>query len=328
VLTLRGALSDASRETSLFASPQFVEERRSYLELPAIRDTDSQPWMHVAAVAGVILMLAYGWHWLRWNLLGLVPAIIAAGLIAALFGFSQSQVSTGPRVVSGVEVRSPVRPVNVAPPRVPSIPEFPAETPARPDDAPTVPVAVSEGAAVVEPVDAPPVTVFQGIAAVGETATELPSWTEESDVLRSSPGATILEAESDLLEPLRIWLAEAARASEPAVVDWRPALTLALLDEVVVQRAVERSEITVGEFTEPVYRAYWKLEVTPEFTSRLLGLWRADLVETRLLELGGVFAGTTAILGLLAGYLRYRRRGGPPANALARRTKAVGPSVV
>ena len=95
-----------------------------------------------------------------------------------------------------------------------------------------------------------------------------------------------------------------APATGIVLFDWLPPEDVVLNSELVSQRAVERSEVQVGEFTEPVFRAYWEIDRPDDLETKLFAAWRPEELKSRLWMLGGGMGLLTLLFGSLACYFR------------------------
>ena len=111
-----------------------------------------------------------------------------------------------------------------------------------------------------------PVTEYVGTELFGVPRETLPDWTTDEDendsliVLQSGKHATVEAAERDLLEQLRKTLHQEFVQQHPQASGW------SLSDDTIVEsgalqkRAVERSQIEVGDHKHPMYEVYWQVD--------------------------------------------------------------------
>jgi hypothetical protein len=71
------------------------------------------------------------------------------------------------------------------------------------------------------------------------------------------------------------------------------------------QEYIETLERDFGNFTAPMHRVWWQLELSPKVRSGIYPVWRTHLQEWRSALVGGGLAGTTLVL---AGWSVFRRR--------------------
>lgn len=168
------------------------------------------------------------------------------------------------------------------------------------------------------------ITLFEPGVKVGYPADELPEWTARTDapdgvlprVIRTGPHATVADAEAEALVLLALKLGETFVTKHPEAAGWTPPVALAHRIGAVGRRAIRESEVTVGEFTEPVYQAFWEVVPAANLDAQLFKVWRDDALQSRLLLVGGAIGLLTLLFGSLAGYFhvdaatrgKYRKR--------------------
>jgi hypothetical protein len=177
------------------------------------------------------------------------------------------------------------------------------------------------------------ITLFERGLKVGVPAEELPGWTMRTGVsegvlprvIQSGPHATVAGAEAEALELLAAQLGAAFAEEHPEAAGWTPPMELVRRIGVVGRRAIQESTVTVGEFTEPVYEAFWEVVPAANLDAQLFTAWRADAVQPRLLVVGGALGMLTLLFGSLAGYFRVSTAlRGKYRNALLWGTAALG----
>ncbi len=160
-----------------------------------------------------------------------------------------------------------------------------------------------------------PVVVFEQTEPNGRNVKALPEWAGEESVvdfadtglpgvIKTGQQATPEDAEKEALLQLRLGLAKTFAVAQPAAAGWLPPEKVVLEAGVVTRRAIERSEVTVGDFTEPIFRAYWEITRPDDLESKLFAAWRPEALKSRLLLVGGGIALFTLLFGSLAGFLR------------------------
>ncbi len=200
--------------------------------------------------------------------------------------------------------------VKVTGPQRPPIPVAFAPPPESGED---LPPAESEFGTSEEQVQSISYLVFRGTEPKGQDADQLPSWVtddsittipELSGVITTGPHATVEDAEQEALLTLRKTLSEMFARTQPSANGWLPPEEFVLDAGVVEQRAVERSELVVGEFNEPVFRAYWDITHPEGLESQLFAAWRPEVLKSRLWLLGAGMGLLTLLFGSLASYFR------------------------
>src|SRR5690606_840277 len=172
-----------------------------------------------------------------------------------------------------------------------------------------------------------PVLTFVGTSTEGLSRDSLPQWTSLSDddgpvrVIDSGLHATVRLAEEHALRELKSLLQAEMAQRTPQAAGWQAPDQAVLNAGNILQRAVERSQIQVGENTIPMYEAYWQVDVSR--LEPLYRAWRPSIVRQRLLQIGGALALAMLLLASLAGVLRVdeqthgRRRKSLAAGTLA-----------
>jgi hypothetical protein len=198
--------------------------------------------------------------------------------------------------------------------RATPIPVAVQESSETPENQPaTEPESASSGA-TDDPDDAGSlnITLFEPGVKVGRPADELPGWTLRTDesprllprVIQSGQHATVASAEAEALAQLAVQLGEAFAEEHPEAAGWTPPVELVRRIGVVGRRAIQESTVTVGEFTEPVYQAFWEVVPAANLDAQLFAAWRTDALQPRLLLVGGAIGMLTLLFGSLAGYFR------------------------
>ncbi len=188
----------------------------------------------------------------------------------------------------------------------------------------TVPRETSETLPPAEP-DLPPstptdeltddeslnVTVFEPHSTDGTLVAELPAWTaqtEESDglprVIATDPNATIDDANAEAVSRLSHRLSEVFVLEHPEAAGWFPQLSDMRRMGVIGRRAIQQSEVTVGQFTEPVFQAFFEVVPPEDLNAQLFAAWRPEALKSRLLLVGGGIGLLTLLFGTLAVWLR------------------------
>ncbi len=255
-----------------------------------------------------------------------LPGMIAGALCCAIvltmtmIGFAPSKVVPGIEAlaVSDIEINRLIDQVTghrtsgplFSGPVLPQL-AVAVATPQQPDD--DLPPAENALGATEAEAATSAVVLFRGTEPKGRDADELPSWATETEittfpeltgVITTGPHATIEDAEREALTKLRVTLSELFARTEPAAENWLPPEELVLGAGVVTQRAIERRELKVGDFTEPLFQAYWEVSQPDDLESRLFAAWRPEALRHRLVLLGGGVGLLTLLFGSLAGYFR------------------------
>ncbi len=218
--------------------------------------------------------------------------------------------------------KAPAAPTNVAqaappapaaaerPPEPPmaitlAAPEPMAPTPAAPPaaEAPSVPGEVK--------VDAP-LTLFIGQSVVGQAVDKLPEWTNQSTkglegdllVLRSERFASIAEAEKELWTRARSEVAREFTTRLTQAAGWLPSEQLLKSRGFILERCIERTELKVGGFAEPMYRVYWKARLSNDLRAAVADAWRPTVQSRYVESVAAFFLGTTTLLAVLNFLLR------------------------
>jgi len=216
-----------------------------------------------------------------------------------------SQAPEAPHVVTQpIDVTPPIDSYQIADATTPPPPPTPTKNIA-PEESPVVeqtPVAKPES------IDKPAVMTYVGTEADGTPRDSLPDWTRNTSgdgpirVIESGLHATVKLAEQHALAQLRTLLDSEFERQHPEARGWEPDDEVLLASGSILHRAVERSQIQVGEFTTPMYEAYWQVDTSN--IAPLYEAWRPSVVEHRLVWLGGGLALLTLLLGSVAGVLR------------------------
>jgi hypothetical protein len=184
----------------------------------------------------------------------------------------------------------------------------------------------------------PPVLAYVGIAPAGVPQKALPKWTGQSDdsgpvrVIDSGLHATVQLAEEHALEKLKTLLQTEMVQRTPEAAGWQAPDEAVLNAGNILQRAVERTQIQVGENTIPMYEAYWQVDLGR--LESLYRAWRPDVVQQRLTWIAGGVALLMLLLGSIAGFLEVderthgRRRKSLAAGTLALWAVVVGIAAV
>lgn len=156
---------------------------------------------------------------------------------------------------------------------------------------------------------------------VGRSVAERPDWAAETErmdgiewnhtrVLASQPWATIDEAEAELARRTTQELAAYLRHTTPEASSFTIPLSLVEDTGIVARRCLVTESMQIGEFSEPIHRVYWELEYDPEVSHVLTASWREQVVERRLIWLGGGVGALTVLLGSLGVYSRLNEATG------------------
>lgn len=180
-----------------------------------------------------------------------------------------------------------------------TIPEVIVVTPVEPPvAAPLDPTPVETSEPPV-PVDSP-FTVYQGLSTSGQAVDAPPLWVTQPiegtpetlpGTLSSERFASVAEAEEQLWSRLQSAIGEVMAHRFPDSRGWAPPRELLQRASVVLERCVERFELTVGEHIEPMYRAHWKVAFTDPTREMLVAAWMPTVTNDRMLTLGTVFGG-------------------------------------
>jgi len=253
-------------------------------------------------------------------------ALLAIGLSAAMFVGRQSHPNVivhghGP-LVAEVETpdgvtKSPLPPHGkpVRPRRAPK--SAPATRPSvgvadntNPETPPAPPVAsTTETPAVADA----PIVLYQGSSKTGRAIDSLPAWVTE--LAEAGPGAnsvafssdrfaTVEEADKQLWTKARDFVARDLRERIPEAGHWSPSNDLLKSRGFIVERCVERTEIEVGQFVEPMYRVHWKASLSTDLRNSVVDAWRPTVQQGRLEAVGLGFLGATGLFAFLNIILR------------------------
>ncbi|MBX3437437.1 MAG: hypothetical protein KF861_08110, partial [Planctomycetaceae bacterium] len=114
------------------------------------------------------------------------------------------------------------------------------------------------------------VTIFAPFATEGTQVAELPEWTSQTgeseglpQVVRSGPNPTPVGAMAEAFTRLVTLLSKELAREHPEAAGWVPQFSDLYRIGVIGRRAVERSEVTVGQFTEPVFQEFIEV-IRPE----------------------------------------------------------------
>src|SRR5690606_3083379 len=88
----------------------------------------------------------------------------------------------------------------------------------------------------------------------------------------------------------------------PEAAGWQAPEDAVLNAGNILQRAVERTQIQVGENTIPMYEAYWQVDLSR--LEPLYRAWRPAVVQSRLTRMAGGLALLMLLLGSIAGFLK------------------------
>jgi hypothetical protein len=173
--------------------------------------------------------------------------------------------------------------------------------------------------------------VFEGNHSDGVGSAEPPAWLDDpvskneagtvTQTLSSERFATLAQAEEQLWNHARRLAAEDLWASVPEAKGWLPSREFLERAEVVLDRCVEQTALSVGTFTEPMYRVHWRLSFPPSFDTALARDWQPEFMQGRALFLAGALGALTLLFGVLNLLLRGA---GSLAKFSRRRTVATG----
>lgn len=330
--------SSAASERSLFES-DFVRGEAISVP-PRLSATPGRP-VFLLALLALVGLLVFAGSRLRENLFRLVPVVLVAVLVGYLYlgTWRAHEQQLEIRRLETVAVRmatdadeqrqrerpflaervGPIETVGATALAVYSGEETPGEET----------TAVDATAEDAQPTDIPmPVTEYVGKELFGVPCEELPDWTkgdaEEGTlrVLHSGKHATVALAERDALTQLQNLLRAEFVQKHADAAGWVPPEKVVTDSGSLVKRAVERSQIEVGDFISPMYEAYWLVDTAVE--APLFQAWRPTVVKTRLGWLGAGVGLLTLLFGSLAAFLRFdEQTGGQRRKALTIGTVAM-----
>ncbi len=280
----------------------------------------------MAAAIGVIAALA------RLGNSSRISLLVVIGLGLALAGWSRGrhlrQEATPAHHVAAASaidfhasppaIPTPPRP---SPRRKPGRETQPAHSPGHnaphPDHPPAPPVASlaepgpQDAGPAVETVA--PITLFQGSSSQGRPVKALPAWVAE--LAAASPGssqaafsseryATIEQAEDELWNRTRDFVAADLRLRVPQANRWSPPRGLLQSQGFVAERCIEKTALAVGSFEEPMYRVHWKVSLTDDQRRAVVDAWRPSVQEERVELVAIGFLGASGALAFLNLILR------------------------
>jgi hypothetical protein len=158
---------------------------------------------------------------------------------------------------------------------------------------------------------------YVGRDVVGQRLTDLPGWIEDGtvedtvngirqQVLISDQWATVEEADAQLTSVAAAELSRYLADEHPQAAGWLPDANAIVQSGAVTRRVHETSTLPIGEFNPPLYRVYWRLELTPTVREQLLESWRPFAVSQRLSWLGAGLGAVILLFAALAAILRFR----------------------
>ncbi|MCA9074180.1 MAG: hypothetical protein KDA93_04040 [Planctomycetaceae bacterium] len=244
---------------------------------------------------------------------GLAIALFAgaAFLATVIVGAHQSQVVPGIETPSVSEFELDRLIDRVTGPQRPQIPVAFAAPPENGEDLP--PGENKLGVTEESTSETMSFVLFEGTEPKGRDANALPEWAEETElttfpelsgVIKTSPNATQADAEREAMLTLRVSLAEWFERHQDFTGEWLPPEEIVLDAGVISERAIEQTTLTVGEFEEPVFTAYWHITEPEDLKSQLFTAWRPEALKSRLLLLGGGLGLLTVLFGSMATYFR------------------------
>lgn len=312
-------------EHSLFAPSQFPPPSPAF---SSSRANFEIAWVVLMPLLLIVFAIAVlGSERIRTVLVRMVPVFLAAALLGVLFFWSFNTVSP-PQVAehSGINTYPPPVIERPLPPPQVERRQPPAVAPLQRGELPTTAVGNAGTAADSSPADeagqtepastleadsqdgTPPVLTYVGTAAGGAPAETLPEWTHRSGdqgpmrVIDSGLHATVQLAEEHALEKLKSLLQAEMVLRTPQAAGWEVSDQVVLNADNILQRAVERTQIEVGDNTIPMYEAYWEVDLSR--LEPLYRAWRPEIVQQRLMRMAGGVALLMLLLGSIAGFLK------------------------
>ncbi len=182
---------------------------------------------------------------------------------------------------------------------------------------PTVHVAPEQPAGDLESssVATMPVLVFNGNSTDGQRMNRLPDWVTQqqvanldaltvpaTQVVSSGQYASISEAEQELMDRLKVDV-QRRLVAEYNITAPTPTTQELRDSRIIHSRANEQLELTVGEFTHPMYRVHWLVNMRPETDQVFFESWRSQTVNQRLYKMGLLLGVVTLLLGGTSLYL-------------------------
>jgi hypothetical protein len=319
-------------EHSLFAPPPpLVPPYPAHRDADAARPLFSRSAVEIGSIVLMVLVLVVtaiavlGSETIRAGLARLTPVVLAIALLGVLFFWSfDGRVDEGyadrPAEITmhgggvsmdaarAVEAPMPPSPV-VQEGNMVQIPSTigAADEQLQSDAGATAPKPSESAESSAEKAD-PPVLAYVGVAPAGVPQKTLPKWTAQSDdegpirVVDSGLHATVQLAEEHALKELKTLLQSQMVQRTPQAAGWEAPDEAVLNAGNILQRAVERTQIQVGENTIPMYEAYWQVDLSR--LEPLYRAWRPNVVQQRLTRIAGGVALLMLLLGSIAGILR------------------------
>jgi hypothetical protein len=151
-----------------------------------------------------------------------------------------------------------------------------------------------------------------------ESGTTLPEWVQEKDstadnarfvVVTGEIGSTVEEAATAARSAAIEVVRDDFAASYPQVAGWEPpapAVGAAAIRRTFVEE-IDRKTLSSG-VPFRVYRAYDQVELSPVVRRQIFPFWKEEIVDRRILALGGLAGLLTLTFATLAAYFRLDER--------------------
>jgi hypothetical protein len=123
-----------------------------------------------------------------------------------------------------------------------------------------------------------------------------------TQVVSSGQYASISEAEQELMDRLKVDV-QRRLVAEYNITAPTPTTQELRDSRIIHSRANEQLELTVGEFTHPMYRVHWLVNMRPETDQVFFESWRSQTVNQRLYKMGLLLGVVTLLLGGTSLYL-------------------------
>ena len=150
--------------------------------------------------------------------------------------------------------------------------------------------------------------------AADDAASSRPAWIELSeqnklplhtDVIKSTPWATVEEARTEALEMAAVRALDFAAESAPKLKNSWKVPTWLVADQMLREPIfVEEFDWDFSATLAPMHRAYAYLDLSPDKRDLLLGTWRQELMHRRMNQIGGGLGFVVICLITLVTYLR------------------------
>lgn len=209
-------------------------------------------------------------------------------------------------------VSSPTPPTHPTPPHPPQA-ELKAESEANVDVGLT---RLPDGQATTSPVDALKPSKGGSPSMPTDQVMQPPEWIRGRDkivgdisllVLSSKQYSTVDEARQELANWAKGKLSRDFQNTYHASATFVHSLPLDELKSIAVRKEfIEKADYDFGNFTAPMHRVWWQVELSPEVRTKLRAIWKEQTQDQRTWTVAGTFGGITVLLAGLS--LLTRRR--------------------